>query len=94
MHITAKHLRICGRVQGVGYRAWMVATARQLGVHGWVRNRRDDSVEAVISGNAAQLETLIHACHEGPPAARVDSVEITDHPSPQPQQGFVSQPTA
>ena len=94
MHVTAKHLRICGRVQGVGYRAWMVATARQLGVHGWVRNRHDGSVEAVISGSAEQLEALMHACREGPPAARVDNIEITDHPSPPPQPGFVSQPTA
>ena len=94
MHVTAKHLRICGRVQGVGYRAWMVATARQLGVHGWVRNRHDGSVEAVIAGSPEQLEALMQACREGPSAARVDNMEITEHSSPLQQAGFVSQPTA
>jgi acylphosphatase len=72
---AAIHLRIEGRVQGVGYRATMVDVARACGVAGWVRNRRDGSVEAVLSGPAGACERLIAWAHRGPPGARVDRVE-------------------
>jgi acylphosphatase len=72
------HLIIHGRVQGVGYRAWMVARARALGVNGWVRNRTDGSVEAVISGHTDSIEHMVAACHEGPLAARVTQVDVSD----------------
>jgi len=91
MHIS-KHLSISGRVQGVGYRAWMSATARQMGVHGWVRNRTDGTVEACISGTKAQISELIAACHQGPPAANVVSIEISEQP-PGVAPGFLSLPT-
>jgi acylphosphatase len=69
-------LEIRGRVQGVGYRASMVAQARALGVHGWVRNRRDGSVEAMVQAPAETLDRLVAWARRGPPAAAVDSVDI------------------
>ena len=76
--VTAKHLLIYGRVQGVGYRAWMVARAKQLGLKGWVRNRTDGTVESVISSKPSAIEQMLAACHEGPLAARVTQVEAAD----------------
>ena len=61
-----------GRVQGVGYRAFVEDAAARRGLHGWVRNRRDGSVEAVFSGAAAAVDAMIEACRKGPPSARVD----------------------
>ena len=70
-------LRITGRVQGVWFRGWTVDQGRELGLDGWVRNRRDGSVEAVASGPAARVDELIARCRKGPPAAMVDRVEVT-----------------
>ena len=61
------HLRIEGRVQGVGYRYWAADRARELHLVGWVRNRRDGSVEGVFSGPAAAVERMIALCADGPP---------------------------
>lgn len=69
-------LRIEGRVQGVWYRAWTVEAARRLGLRGWVRNRRDGSVEALVSGDEGKVAQLVEACHEGPPAAEVRRVAV------------------
>ncbi|HEX2429541.1 MAG TPA: acylphosphatase [Aestuariivirgaceae bacterium] len=69
------HLRIEGRVQGVGYRYWAADRARELHLVGWVRNRRDGSVEGVFSGPAAAVERMIALCADGPPEAAVTSVE-------------------
>jgi len=69
--------RINGRVQGVWFRAWTAETAQSLGLCGWVRNRRDGSVEAVISGAAASVDAMIAACHDGPPLARVVAAHAT-----------------
>jgi acylphosphatase len=66
-----------GRVQGVGYRAFVEETALHLGLEGWVRNRRDGTVEAVFSGDDATVEQVIAACRRGPPAARVEAVDVT-----------------
>lgn len=68
-------LTIRGRVQGVGYRAWVLDEARRLALDGWTRNRRDGSVEILAMGGEAALERLIEACWRGPPAAAVMSVE-------------------
>ena len=66
---------IRGRVQGVGYRAWTEVTAEERGVEGWVRNRRDGSVEALFAGPEELVLTMIELCHEGPPGARVDAID-------------------
>jgi acylphosphatase len=69
------HLSITGRVQGVGFRESMRAVAEALQVRGWVRNRLDESVEAIAQGAEADLERLIAWCHNGPPGANVRFVE-------------------
>lgn len=69
------HLSITGRVQGVSYRASFAAQARALGLSGWVRNRRDGSVEALVTGPAGQLEQLRRWAEQGPPLARVDAIK-------------------
>ncbi len=74
----AKHLVIRGRVQGVGYRASMADEARRLGVTGWVRNRRDGAVEAVVGGDAAAVAAIIDWAKKGPPGARVTEVGVTE----------------
>ncbi len=69
-------VRIEGRVQGVAYRAWTVEAARSFGLSGWVRNRRDGSVEALFSGPPGDVEAMLAACAEGPPAAIVREIVI------------------
>lgn len=71
------HLIISGRVQGVGFRDWLMRQARSRAVSGWVRNRGRDQVEAVICGAPADVDALVAACDQGPPAARVRSVTAT-----------------
>ena len=68
-------LIIRGRVQQVGYRAWTERTALERGVTGWVRNRRDGTVEAMFSGLPEAVEGMIEACRQGPPGARVVAIE-------------------
>lgn len=72
--MTARHLTIHGRVQGVFFRDWTVETARLLGVSGWVRNRPDGTVEAQVEGEAQAVQRMVAALHEGPPRARVERV--------------------
>ena len=78
MRRRSARLRITGRVQGVGYRAWAIATAARLGLRGWVRNRADGSVEALVIGEDDSLAAMIEACREGPFAARVAEVAVSD----------------
>jgi acylphosphatase len=64
-----------GRVQGVGFRAWVAETAASRGLAGWVRNRRDGSVEAVFAGPPGSVTAMIDGCEQGPLLARVTSVD-------------------
>jgi len=72
---VAVRVLVRGRVQGVWYRGWTLDRATARGLRGWVRNRRDGSVEALFIGPQDKVEAMVEACREGPPAARVDSVE-------------------
>jgi acylphosphatase len=74
MAVAARHLIITGRVQGVFYRNWTVDTARALGLVGWVRNRSDGDVEAWVEGPEEAVDRFQSLAHDGPPAARVDSI--------------------
>ena len=83
---------IKGTVQGVFYRKWTVSTAQKLGLNGWVRNLRDGSVEAVFSGPASAVDTMVQQCHSGPSAARVWSVDVSKWDNEVPP-GFEQKPT-
>lgn len=85
--MKALRLVVRGRVQGVGYRAWAVRTARSLALDGWVRNRRDGSVEILAAGPEDALERLVAACRRGPPVAHVSAVE-QHAAAPPDQKGF------
>jgi acylphosphatase len=75
MSAVVRHVMVRGRVQGVGYRAWVDHEARGRDLEGWVRNLRDGSVEAVLSGAEDVVEAMIAACRRGPSLARVDAVQ-------------------
>jgi acylphosphatase len=70
-----RHIVVRGRVQGVGYRAFVEDQAHQRGLQGWVRNRRDGSVEAVFAGPAAEVEAATAACRRGPFSAQVSALD-------------------
>jgi acylphosphatase len=72
---AVRHVMIRGRVQGVGYRAWVEHEARACGLEGWVRNRRDGSVEAVFAGLADIVADMVTSCRQGPASAGVDTVD-------------------
>lgn len=88
----AVSLRITGRVQGVGYRAWLAGRATAAGLDGWVRNRRDGSVEALLSGPAGAVDDVTAACRQGPGSALVDRVQATEAAAPD-HRGFAQWPT-
>jgi acylphosphatase len=85
--LVRKHLVVHGRVQGVWFRGATQAAAREAGVAGWVRNRDDGSVEAVVEGAPSAVEAVVRFCRQGPPAARVVRVDCTDE-SPEGLSGF------
>lgn len=70
----ATRITVEGQVQGVGFRWWVVGQARRLGLAGWVRNRRDGSVEILAIGDSAEIDRLRAACGSGPPGASVRSL--------------------
>ena len=81
MSRTAVHVIVEGRVQGVGFRAFVEREAKSRGLAGWVRNRRDGSVEAVFAGEAEDVESMIAACHRGPRLSLVRGLRQAPHPA-------------
>jgi acylphosphatase len=94
--MIGRRVRIHGRVQGVFFRNWTSDKARSLGLRGWVRNRRDGSVELLAFGKDEAVEALIAACRTGPPAARVERIEVeaAQGEGEGPPPGFEVTPTA
>ncbi|MDR0440349.1 MAG: acylphosphatase [Candidatus Accumulibacter sp.] len=88
-----RRLLIEGRVQGVGFRWSLMEKARELMLDGWVRNRRDGSVEALVSGPVEAVERLVVWAHRGPPGARVDRVACRDEGREASCVGFVRRPS-
>lgn len=82
---VARRLRITGRVQGVGFRAWAIETAAMLDLDGWVRNRLDGSVEALVVGEALAVDDFIRRAQSGPAGAAVERVDV------EPAQGIVAE---
>jgi acylphosphatase len=89
----ARHLRICGQVQGVFYRGWAVETARSLELAGWVRNRRDGTVEALVQGDEGAVAQFIAHARTGPPAARVSDIDTRETDLDESLVGFRQGPT-
>ncbi len=79
---------VAGRVQGVGYRAWVERQAEARGLSGWVRNCRDGSVEALFSGEPTVVEAMTEACRIGPRLAAVENVTVTDATPDRNLRGF------
>ena len=73
-----RQVTVRGRVQGVGYRAWVEHRARAHSLEGWVRNRGDGSVEALFAGPAEVVSEMVERCRRGPSSARVDAVTEED----------------
>ncbi len=90
---VALRLSITGRVQGVGYRDWAMREARALGLRGWVRNRRDGSVEALAVGPDEAVQLFVQSCHRGPGPARVDAVRVEPAQGIVGEDGFSQKPT-
>jgi acylphosphatase len=88
-----RRLVIHGRVQGVFYRGWSEGQARALGLDGWIRNRRDGTVEMLVSGAETAVVEMIARCREGPGAARVERIEVEESEE-KPLQGFETRSTA
>ena len=86
-------LKITGIVQGVGYRLWASRTAATLGLRGWVRNRSDGSVEALVTGTPEAVAAMIEASRDGPPGAHVTKVTATPD-TDDGSIGFAALPTA
>jgi acylphosphatase len=88
---ACRRLRIHGLVQGVGFRYSLHREAVRLGLAGWVRNRRDGTVEAVVAGPAAAVDAMVAWSHRGPPSSRVTSVVVTEEEGH--FEGFDQRPT-
>ena len=90
--VNARHLLIEGRVQGVGYRDWLLREATRLGLSGWVRNRGDGRVEAVVAGPEPLVQALLSSCRRGPALARVERIEENFAEVPE-EPGFRRRPS-
>ncbi len=76
--VITRHLIISGRVQGVGYRYYLTHKAQQFHLTGWVRNRLDGSVEAMLQGTPENIESLLLRAHRGPPQASVTGIAVSE----------------
>jgi acylphosphatase len=90
--LTTLRLRIEGFVQAVGFRYFTMEEARKLGLDGWVRNRSDGTVEVLVSGANASVETFVGVCMRGPPGSRVNNVEM-HNAEPPTEKGFHRRPS-
>lgn len=94
MSTVARRVVVRGRVQGVGYRFTMVGVAAHAGVHGWVRNRRDGTVEAFVQGDGTAVLAVVAWCERGPDGAAVTGVDVEDAAPDDTLRGFATRPTA
>ncbi|HKW54862.1 MAG TPA: acylphosphatase [Stellaceae bacterium] len=92
MAVIAARLVITGRVQGVGYRLWAKREARRRSLRGWVRNLSNGSVEALVIGEAAEVDAFVEACRSGPSMARVDAIQ-REATADDGTRGFEERPT-
>jgi acylphosphatase len=92
--MVATRILIRGRVQGVGFRFAMIDAAREAGVAGWVRNRFDGAVEALVQGDSSAALRMLDWCRRGPPGARVTEVVATDVPVDPALRDFIQCPSA
>ncbi|KTF67287.1 acylphosphatase [Sphingomonas sp. HT-1] len=92
--MAQQRILVSGRVQGVGYRDWVVRTAQRSGLTGWVRNLKDGRVEILAAGEEAALSLLLETCREGPPLARVEHVDSEVVPEEKQHKGFTKRFTA
>ncbi len=92
--MVTQRILVSGRVQGVGYRDWVVRTAQRTGLTGWVRNVKDGRVEILVSGDDETVAKLLQDCHQGTPLARVEHVEAYAAESEKQTKGFTKRFTA
>ncbi|HEX3674847.1 MAG TPA: acylphosphatase [Rhizomicrobium sp.] len=90
--LTSLRLRIEGYVQAVGYRNFVIAEAARLGIDGWIRNRSDGTVEALVSGETKAVEAIVAACMRGPEGSRIKDVELHNAEPPD-EKGFRRRPS-
>ncbi|MEQ8651526.1 MAG: acylphosphatase [Kiloniellales bacterium] len=93
MKEIARHVLLSGRVQGVWFRGWTCQEAESLGLTGWVRNRRDGRVEALLIGTEQAVQDMLRRLRRGPPMAQVTHVESREA-DPRPLAGFEQRPSA
>jgi acylphosphatase len=93
-YMATQRIFVSGRVQGVGFRDWVVRTAQRTGLTGWVRNMRDGRVEILVSGEEEAVARLVEGCGEGSPLARVDHVEAFPAEGEKQAKGFTKRFTA
>lgn len=91
--LTTMRVRVEGTVQGVGFRAYSVRQALALNLKGWVRNRADGAMEALVSGQVKDVERFVQACMKGPEGARVKNIDLVSDADPG-SEGFVELPDA
>lgn len=91
--LLTRQIRVNGSVQGVGFRIAMRDEARRLGITGWVRNRADGSVEALVQGPPAALDAIVGWARRGPPGARVTDVQISERDADIPHARFEVYPS-